>query len=278
MKKFFVFLLLVCIMLTACGAEESTEVLEQNSEPLTATMEAFDTIATEAPEEEHTEATVVVPVDASDEYDGYVSVNETVYTTTDVNVRTGPGTDFDKVGRIAAGSAIVRIGIGDNGWSKVIYEGETCFMSSNYLTTENPEEANTVASTEVSKKQDDGFTSVDETVYATTDVNVRTGPSTDYDKVGRIPQGQAVHRIGVSNDGWSKVIYEGETCYISSKYLSATKPSETSKEETKTEMVWVSKTGSKYHSKSSCSNMKNPSQITKETAIARGLKPCSKCH
>lgn len=44
------------------------------------------------------------------------------------------------------------------------------------------------------------------------------------------------------------------------------------------EMVWVSKTGSKYHSKSSCSNMKNPSQITKEEAIRRGLEPCSKCH
>ena len=43
-------------------------------------------------------------------------------------------------------------------------------------------------------------------------------------------------------------------------------------------MVWVSKTGSKYHSSSSCSNMKNPSQISLEDAQARGLTPCKKCY
>lgn len=43
-------------------------------------------------------------------------------------------------------------------------------------------------------------------------------------------------------------------------------------------MVWVSKSGSKYHSKSSCSNMKNPSQISLDTAKSRGLGACSKCY
>lgn len=47
----------------------------------------------------------------------------------------------------------------------------------------------------------------------------------------------------------------------------------------KTEVkVWVSSTGSKYHSKSNCSGMKSPSQISLETAIRRGLTPCSKCY
>ncbi len=41
--------------------------------------------------------------------------------------------------------------------------------------------------------------------------------------------------------------------------------------------VWVSKTGSKYHSHSGCSNMKNPDQITKTEAESRGLTPCKKC-
>ena len=41
--------------------------------------------------------------------------------------------------------------------------------------------------------------------------------------------------------------------------------------------VWVSKTGSKYHSYSGCSNMKNPDQITKTEAESRGLAPCKKC-
>lgn len=43
-------------------------------------------------------------------------------------------------------------------------------------------------------------------------------------------------------------------------------------------MVWISTTGSKYHSRSDCSNMKNPSQVTLEQAQALGLTPCKKCY
>lgn len=41
--------------------------------------------------------------------------------------------------------------------------------------------------------------------------------------------------------------------------------------------VWVPKTGSKYHSRSGCSNMKNPSQVTKQEAERQGYEPCKKC-
>lgn len=42
--------------------------------------------------------------------------------------------------------------------------------------------------------------------------------------------------------------------------------------------VYVSRTGSKYHSNPNCSNMKNPSSMTMEEAQARGLEACKKCH
>lgn len=42
-------------------------------------------------------------------------------------------------------------------------------------------------------------------------------------------------------------------------------------------MVWIPKSGSKYHSKSSCSNMKNPTQVTLEQAEAWGYEACKKC-
>lgn len=42
-------------------------------------------------------------------------------------------------------------------------------------------------------------------------------------------------------------------------------------------MVWIPRTGSKYHARSSCSNMKNPTEVTKEQAIASGYGQCSKC-
>lgn len=55
-------------------------------------------------------------------------------------------------------------------------------------------------------------------------------------------------------------------------------PEEAKSQVETTVMVWVSKTGKKYHYSSTCSNMKNPSQISLSAAESRGLTPCSKCY
>ncbi len=41
--------------------------------------------------------------------------------------------------------------------------------------------------------------------------------------------------------------------------------------------VWIPRTGSKYHSNPNCSNMKNPSSVTLDQAIAWGYGRCKKC-
>ena len=43
-------------------------------------------------------------------------------------------------------------------------------------------------------------------------------------------------------------------------------------------MVWIPETGSKYHSKSGCSGMKNPRQVTVSEAERMGYTPCKRCH
>lgn len=43
-------------------------------------------------------------------------------------------------------------------------------------------------------------------------------------------------------------------------------------------MVWISDSGQKYHRNSGCSNMKNPTQVTKSEAEAGGRTPCKKCY
>ena len=73
----------------------------------------------------------------------------------------------------------------------------------------------------------DLFTSVNETVYATTTVNIREGFSADTDKVGSLSKGQSIVRTGIGTgdaEGWSEVEFNGQTAYISSDYLSTTKP------------------------------------------------------
>ena len=71
------------------------------------------------------------------------------------------------------------------------------------------------------------FTSVNETVYATSTVNIREGFSADTDKVGSLGKGQSIKRVGIGTgdaEGWSQVEFNGQTAYISSEYLSTVKP------------------------------------------------------
>ena len=45
------------------------------------------------------------------------------------------------------------------------------------------------------------------------------------------------------------------------------------------DLVWVpTNGGTKYHSRAGCSNMKDPIQVTKDTAIANGYTPCGRCY
>lgn len=70
----------------------------------------------------------------------FTDVNETVYTKTNLNVRTEPNVKSEKKGTVSMGTEVNRIGIGDNGWSKVKYKNEIAYMSSAYLVKEKPVE------------------------------------------------------------------------------------------------------------------------------------------
>ena len=50
-------------------------------------------------------------------------------------------------------------------------------------------------------------------------------------------------------------------------------------EESEGELVWVpTNGGTKYHSRAGCGKMKDPKQVSKETAEANGYTPCKRCH
>ena len=72
------------------------------------------------------------------------------------------------------------------------------------------------------------FTDCNETVYATGTVNLRSGPSTNDEKVGALNKNQSVTRIGIGTgdySSWSKVkLSDGSEVYVASKYLTTTKP------------------------------------------------------
>ena len=78
------------------------------------------------------------------------------------------------------------------------------------------------------------FKSANDKVYATGDINIRKSYSADSDKIGTLKAGESVTRTGISDNGWSKVSYNGGTGYIKTSLLTTEEPSKASDKALKT--------------------------------------------
>ncbi len=56
-------------------------------------------------------------------------------------------------------------------------------------------------------------------MYASNAVNVRKGPSTDFERVGALKLGQEVKVIGQASTGWYEITYKEDKAYVSNSYL-----------------------------------------------------------
>lgn len=155
----------------------------------------------------------------------FSQVNETVYTTKVCNVRKNYSTNSDKVATLQTGASVKRTGIGENGWSKIEYNGQVAYIFSEYLTTTEP------------KEEEPEFTDVNETMYAKQDCNVRKSWTTESDKTGYLLLGQEVKRTGIGNNGWSRIEYEGKNAYVATRLLTDKEPEQTDEEEPANEVV-----------------------------------------
>ena len=89
----------------------------------------------------------------------------------------------------------------------------------------------------------------------------------------------------VTSEGSSSVIVEPESEPESKSESEPEPDSEPEPEpepeistEQNTQMVWIpTNGGTKYHSHSGCSNMKNPRQVSRNEAESLGYEPCKKC-
>lgn len=151
-------------------------------------------------------------------------VNEPVTAKEAVNLRSIPdqGEDSQVLCQLQNGEVATRIAVSDSGWSKVVYEGTTCYAVSSLLTTD-------LDYTVPAETEDDGikteFTEVSEKVTAKIEVNLRTLPSVEHPDsqvVVTIKNGEVVTRTGINEDvGWSRVEYNGQTLYCVSSYLTS---------------------------------------------------------
>ena len=89
------------------------------------------------------------------------------------------------------------------------------------------------------------FSSVNETVYATTTVNVRDTYSSSGNQLGSLSTSQSVTRTGIGTgeaEGWSRIEFNGQEAYVKSDYLSTIKvevstPTNTTNNNTNTSSV-----------------------------------------
>lgn len=73
---------------------------------------------------------------------------------------------------------------------------------------------------------------VNETVWTTATVNVRTGSSSQTEVVVTLKKGTKLTRTGILSDGWSRVTYKGKDEYIASQFLTTKDPAKQKKEST----------------------------------------------
>lgn len=104
-------------------------------------------------------------------------------------------------------------------WLLVLVLCATMFIPAFATETEEGEPAE-----EETTVQSNGFLEVNETVYAVTNSNIRSGPGTQYAVIGNLLYGHAITRIGIGDKGWSMVIYRDRIAYIFTDLLSTTRP------------------------------------------------------
>ncbi len=132
----------------------------------------------------------------------------TLYATGTVNVRSGPGTGYRVVSTLYKGDAVSKIGTVSN-WTIIQWNGGTAYVSSAYLRASGGSNPDVPSDT---------LTPASGTMKATANVNVRTGPGTNYPKLGFLAKGEKISRTGVIGN-WTQVQYLGKTAYVFTSYL-----------------------------------------------------------
>lgn len=123
----------------ATTTEEVTTTTEVTTEAVTTTTEATTAVTTEA-----TTVTVATTEETTSAYT-VEEMSAVMYAKSSVNVRSGPSTDYDRIGHLDEGEEVTVTGLASTGWYRISFEGGEGYVSNNYLVTEKP--ATTTATT-----------------------------------------------------------------------------------------------------------------------------------
>jgi uncharacterized protein YraI len=130
-------------------------------------------------------------------------------TTTDLNLRAGPGLDRHVKLVMPPGAPVDLLsGLGRLGFYKVAYRGETGYAWGEFVAVGGGAIRDTAAAANA---------------FATDALNFRAGPGTDNRILDVIPRGGAVTLLGDSRNGFASAVYADEQGWVAEDFLESTR-------------------------------------------------------
>ncbi len=154
----------------------------------------------------------------------FQETSDLVTAKSETNLRSVPAQDetSEILYTLKNGEMVSRVGVSASGWSKLLWNGQTVYAVSSYLVSD------TETPTQSGGQDRDGdgivteFTPSSGQVTAKEMVNLRSLPSVereDAEIIAQLKNGDVAECLGVSQNGWSKLSYQGQICYAVSSYL-----------------------------------------------------------
>ena len=132
-----------------------------------------------------------------------VGKGETKKTTTDVNLREGPGLTEDVIRVLEDGTTVTATGKTSKGWTEVTAGGDKGWVSTQYLTDVK-----------------NALPEVTGTRKTTADLNVRATSDEDSKLLGLVEKGSKVSITGTTDNARMQIIFKGKVGWVLAKYLS----------------------------------------------------------
>lgn len=154
---------------------------------------------TEAPTPTPTEAPTPTPTPSPDPE---IIATGTVWVNV-LNIRSGPGTSYDIVGKFAKNDHVSIIEIEPvTNWHKIWMSGGVAYVYADFVTL--PDQPEVVA----------------QGVITSSVLNIRSGPGTSHSILGRFGKGDEVDIITLNyTENWHQILYKGGCAYVHASYV-----------------------------------------------------------
>ena len=158
--------------------------------------------------------TDVKPIESSNDSNDTSSSTTVTHTgrvkATALNVRNGAGTSYAHIGTLLKGTTVNIVDKISNGWYKIKFGNGYGYVSASYISDVTPASGSNDSS---------DSTVVKKGTVNTNSLNVRSGASTSYSKIGTLSRGAKVEIVNTESNGWYKIKFGNGYGYVSSSYI-----------------------------------------------------------